>query len=140
MKRYRIGTPGAMGQDPGGEYCDIFPTAKDADPPRVFWCNTHRREAWGADECEDIGGVMMPCRVAELTGIAEIVKGKEFMQTIAHYEGKPVTAEAVTIGGSREMAIKWGDVKFTLSPADWLKVKGDFPGWFTTLIESGRKG
>ena len=33
------------------------------------WCNTHEREA---SECSWRGGILLPCRVVDLTGIAVI--------------------------------------------------------------------
>lgn len=50
---------------------------------RVFWCNVHQREArairvnTGEVRCDPkLSGIMIPCAVVELTGIAEIEKTK----------------------------------------------------------------
>ncbi len=49
-------------------------------PPKLYWCNTHRRRVFDltGQACEHSGlyrgGIMIACRVVDLTGIAEIVE------------------------------------------------------------------
>lgn len=42
---------------------------------KLYWCNTHQRQAKTPHDCYDghRGGITMPCRIVDLTGIAEIV-------------------------------------------------------------------
>ena len=45
---------------------------------RLFWCNSHQRKATHVDthgkpECNpELGGIMIPCRVVDLTDKVEI--------------------------------------------------------------------
>jgi hypothetical protein len=42
-------------------------------PERVFWCNVHQRRAQTGYHCSnELGGIMLPCRVVELTGLVEL--------------------------------------------------------------------
>lgn len=48
-------------------------TGYKLETKRVWWCNTHQREAINARGCDPkLGGILMPCRVVDLTGIAEV--------------------------------------------------------------------
>jgi hypothetical protein len=38
----------------------------------LYWCNTHQRETSDANHCVPFHGIMLPCRVVNLTGIAVI--------------------------------------------------------------------
>lgn len=39
----------------------------------LFWCNAHQRQAANAKACNPkLGGILLPCHVVDLTGIAEL--------------------------------------------------------------------
>ncbi len=49
----------------------------------LYWCNSHEREATARDKdgkprCDpSLGGILLPCFVVDLTGIAEIVEDED---------------------------------------------------------------
>ena len=43
----------------------------------TFWCNTHQRPALNEKYCDpNLGGILLPCSVVNLTGEAEIVRSR----------------------------------------------------------------
>src|SRR5580693_7483600 len=55
---------------------------------QLWWCNSHQRRAtarrlsgyWEGEVCcaPNLGGIMIPCRCVNLTGIAEIIETPDF--------------------------------------------------------------
>lgn len=50
-------------EDPGKEPPQI---------PALFWCNSHQRQCLKSGCDPRLPGILLPCRVVDLTGIAEI--------------------------------------------------------------------
>lgn len=60
-------------------------------------------------------------------------------KVIWKYEGVSVTGQRFRVMHTTEIAIKWKQLKFTMLPAEFHKVKFDFENWFPQLVAECRK-